>query len=102
MEKIFFIMGLAELVKALINEYRRLTRIMGLIMGTVIFQKDSQPVAPSICADSYTDGEMACSPARKITICTPDCWIIVDMLLSSASRTLLTRGGDVQLNQVFR
>ena len=30
-----------------------LTRIMGLIMGTVIFQKDSHAVAPSTLAASY-------------------------------------------------
>ena len=45
-------------VKESIMVYTRLTRIMGLIIGKVIFQKVSQPVAPSTLQDSYIEGDI--------------------------------------------
>ena len=42
------------------------------IIGIVIFQRFSQPVAPSIADASYREGEMVCNPASNINICTPD------------------------------
>ena len=44
--------------------YKRqlLTSTTGLIIGKVIFQKFSQPVAPSMEEASYKEGEMPCRP----------------------------------------
>jgi hypothetical protein len=40
------------IVKESMTVYTAFTRIMGLIMGNVIFQKVSHADAPSICTDS--------------------------------------------------
>ena len=47
-DEICDMIGLPDLVKASINVYTELTKIIGEIIGKVIFQKVSQPVAPSI------------------------------------------------------
>ena len=52
--------------------YTRHTRIIGEIIGSVILQKVSNALQPSSCATSYSVGEIACKPDRKIKICTPD------------------------------
>ena len=61
---------------ALVNEsimvYSAFTRIIGLIIGKVTFQKVSHAVAPSIVHASYIEGEMDCNAARNIRICTPE------------------------------
>ena len=56
--------------------YTALTRMMGLIMGKVTFQKFSQPVAPSMVEASYREGDMVCRPARKMRICTPEAMVM--------------------------
>ena len=57
--------------------YTLFTRIIGLIIGKVIFQKFSQAVAPSMLDASYREGAMDCSPARNIRICTPEAVMMV-------------------------
>ena len=57
----------------------RFKMIMGEIIGNVIFQNVSHPVAPSIFAASYIESAMVCSPARKIMICMPDFHINVNL-----------------------
>ena len=47
------------------------TSSRGLTIGKVIFQKDSQAVQPSTSAASYREGDMACSPVRKMIIWMP-------------------------------
>jgi hypothetical protein len=58
LEEINFITILESVVNASIIVYTALTKIIGLIIGKVIFQKVSQEVAPSICTDSYIAGEI--------------------------------------------
>ena len=45
---------------------------MGFTVGRVIFQKLSQPLAPSIFAASYMVVETFCKPERKIRIWMPE------------------------------
>ena len=68
--------------KVAIDVYKRqvytlLTSTTGLIIGKVIFQKFSQPVAPSMEEASYKEGEMPCRPAKNMRIWTPDDMVIV-------------------------
>ena len=44
---------------------------IGLTYGSVIFQKNSQPVAPSSCAASRAEAGIFCNAARKIRIWMP-------------------------------
>lgn len=60
--------------------YTRFNRIIGLIVGSVIFQKHSHPEPPSIFAASYIAGSIFCRLDRKIRICTPEYHRIVIML----------------------
>ena len=60
--------------------------IIGVIMGKVTFQKDSQAVAPSMEAASYTLRGMDCSAARKITVCTPES-ITISLIRPTTSNT---------------
>ena len=74
-------------------EYTALSTIMGESMGKVIFQKDSQAVAPSIFAASYSAGEMPMMPEMNSRICKPDCQL--------RSNTPLTMPISVATNSVF-
>jgi len=55
--------------------------IMGAIIGTVIFQKFSHAVAPSIADASYREDDMLCSAARKMIVWIPVCHNRSKMLL---------------------
>ena len=52
--------------------YTALIKIMGLMVGSVIFQKHSHLEPPSILAASYMAGSIFCRADRKIRICTPE------------------------------
>ena len=55
---ISFIISLVSFVNISIMVYTLFTKIMGLIIGKVIFQKFSHAVAPYILDASYKEGEM--------------------------------------------
>ena len=61
-----------DAIKLSMTVYTVLTRISGDTIGKVIFQKVSQPLAPSTLHDSYSEGGIAPSPARNTKIWMPD------------------------------
>src|SRR5207248_659618 len=60
--------GISNVWNAVMHASTELKNSVGEIIGTVICQKRSRLLAPSIAATSYSSCGMPCKPARKITI----------------------------------
>src|SRR5438045_16835 len=63
--------GISNVWNAVMHASTELKNSVGEIIGTVICQKRSRLLAPSIAATSYSSCGMPCKPARKITIMLP-------------------------------
>ena len=67
--------------------------IIGLIFGSVIFQKHSHPEPPSIFAASYIDLSIFCNAERNISICTPEYQSIVTIFSKSSEIGVASAAG---------